>query len=204
MENTPIQNGIYTITYEGKTTFSQTQSFGSLHDVLDLLCTTRKAYEKVDKRHPDENVPEAVRLSQYSQSRVPIVFYQPSLLFQPLNPEGFRFKVQELTDGDERIAHYTINYDKDQFAMTSWDSDGLWTVKAPLGGVIDAYGGAVHRHGRARSFEENVFLRGIEAISSAVRTAEDYFESWQGVEPELQEQKGELPEGPTEFTGPSM
>lgn len=200
MENTPIQNGIYTITYEGKTTFSQTRSFGSLHDVLDLLCTTRKAYEKVDKRHPDENVPEAVRLSQYSQSRVPIVFYQPSLLFQPLNPEGFRFKVQELTDGDERIAHYTINYDEDQFAMTSWDSDGLWTVKAPLGGVIDAYGGAIHRYGRSHSFDEDAFLRDIETISSIESAAKDFFEPGRKAEPET----GEQPEEVSGFTGPSM
>lgn len=200
MENTPIQNGIYTITYEGKTTFSQTRSFGSLHDVLDLLCTTRKAYEKVDKRHPDENVPEAVRLSQYSQSRGPIVFYQPSLLFQPLNPEGFRFKVQELTDGDERIAHYTINYDEDQFAMTSWDSDGLWTVKAPLGGVIDAYGGAIHRYGRSCSFDEDAFLRDIETISSIERAAKDFFEPGQKAEPETGEQLEEV----SDFTGPSM
>lgn len=200
MENTPIQNGIYTITYEGKTTFSQTRSFGSLHDVLDLLCTTRKAYEKEDKRHPDENVPEAVRLSQYSQSRVPIVFYQPSLLFQPLNPEGFRFKVQELTDGDERIAHYTINYDEDQFAMTSWDSDGLWTIKAPLGGVIDAYGGAIHRYGRSRSFDEDAFLRDIETISSIERAAKDFFEPGRKAEPET----GEQPEEVSGFTGPSM
>lgn len=204
MENTPIQNGIYTVIHEGQTMFYHTRSFGSLHDVLDLLRITRQAYEKVDKRHPDENVPEAVRLSQCSKALAPIVFYQPSLLFQPLALEEFCYKAQELTNGDEGTAHYTIDYDGDRFAMTSWDSDGLWTIKAPLGGIIDAYGGAVHRHGRARSFDEKSFLRDIETIASIERAAEDFFEPVREAELETREQDGEQAKEVSGFIEPSM
>lgn len=174
METIPIRNGINTIIQEGKTMFYHTRSFGSLHDVLGLLHAARQARRKVDKRNPDDNIPEAARLTMYSQTLVPIVFYQPSLLFQPLALEGFRYQAQELTDGDEGTAHYTIDYDGDRFTMASWDSDGLWTVKAPLGGIIDAYGGAVRRHGRARSFDEKGFLRDNETIASIERSGEGF------------------------------
>ena len=204
MENIPIRNGLYTITHEGQTQFYHTRSFGSLHDVLDLLNTNKQAYDKVDKRRPDSNIPEAKRLPMYSQSLAPIVFYQPSLLFQPLDQEEFGIRMEELDSGNESTAHYMLDYDADQFAMTSWDNDGLWTVKAPLSGIIDAYRGAIHRHGRARNFDEKEFLDAAETILSVERTAGNHSAPELGTGSEPQKQMDKPQEKFTGFTEQSM
>lgn len=67
---------------------------------------------------------------------------------------------------------HVTTYHKGIIAMTSWDNNGIWIFKAPQSGIIDAYGGAIRRHGRAQKFEGKVSLSEIETISSIKRTAD--------------------------------
>lgn len=161
MSEKSIQQGLYTITAEGQTSFYCTENFGKPGEVLALLWSVRTAGD----RTPTLRGSEAERLTGYSKNLLPISLNKRQRLFQPLEPEEYSFLQAELQGGDSTFAHYILDYDQNRFAAAAWDGSALKKVSASLGDMIDAYNKAARRTIKGNyTVNQKVLLSAVEKI----------------------------------------
>jgi len=163
MDDNKFTSGIYAITIAGQIALYHTESFGAPGDVLQLLHQVNWA----GKRHPELEITDVDRMLLYSKSMIPITYYQPNRLFQPIGQESFDFLLGKIREGDRTTACYVLDYDQNRFALTSWDGDDLSTIKAPLQEFIDAYGRSLRKSSSTRTYlNEKAFSAELEKIAT--------------------------------------
>ena len=118
---TSIRDGIYAITSDGETKHYTTENFGHLLDLLGLLYVVNTAKDRVLTIRTSE----AKRLTLYSKKMVPISTRNSDRLFRPLDKEGYSTLMGELYGGNPKIAHYSLDYDQNQFCALYWHGGSL-------------------------------------------------------------------------------
>lgn len=202
MKNAPIQNGIYAITHNGQTAHYATETFGNPQDVLLLL---HRVHEAV-AAHPDSPLSDVDRLLQYSHNMVPISVSERMRLFQPLEQGEFDFVLDEIKGGGGGTAYYELDYDRDRFAVTSWDGDELKTASAWLQDMFDACGKSIRRSGCSGTWT-HLNTKALTASLAEIMTIRPT-----STDPGETEQANEAPDcqgrenlwGPSDFTGPPI
>ncbi len=156
-----MSHSIYAITSNEKTSYYQTENFGSLKKLLSLLREVHTAKDRV----PSIRTGNAERLVLYSKSMLPIC---PSLhfrLFQPLEPEKYAELLQQFCEQDTDDRQIALDYDGNQFAFSEWSIDGLITICGPLDGVISAYSGALRKKNSYQTYlNEKAFIAEMDRI----------------------------------------
>ena len=130
-----IRDGIYAITSDGETKHYTTENFGHLLDLLALLYVVNTAKDRV----PTIRTSDAKRLTLYSKNMVPISTRNSDRLFQPLDKEEYSTLMGEFYGGNQRIAHYSLDYDHNQFCALYWHEGSLKRWAAPMDQLLRAY-----------------------------------------------------------------
>lgn len=156
-----MNNGIFTITSERRTGHYYTEDFAELMRVLPLLWSVHTARDRV----PEIRGSDAEQLLSYSKTMLPICTKPSRRLFQPLEQERFEQLREDLVDGDTDLCHYTLDYDGNRFAMTSWANGGIDTLSLPLDCVISACEGArkLKPNGQPH-FDPGILSRGLREL----------------------------------------
>ena len=156
-------NGIFTITSAGETGHYYAENFAELPQVLPLLWSVHTARDRV----PELRTSDAEQLLSYSKGMLPICTTPGHRLFQPLEPEWFEQLREDFLDGDTDLCHYTLDYDGNRFAMTSWDKEGLGAFSAPMDGVISACAGARKLTSSGKPyFDQRILSRALQDIAT--------------------------------------
>ncbi len=159
-----MPRSIFAITSNQKTSYYQTENFGSLSQLLSLLREVHTAKERI----PSIRTGNAERLVLYSKSMIPIC---PSLrlrLFQPLEPEKYSELLRQFPEQDTDDRQVILDYDSNHFAFSSWENDGPMTIHGPLDGVVSAYSGALRKKNSTQTYlNEKVFIAEMERICEA-------------------------------------
>jgi hypothetical protein len=134
-----MPRSIFAITSNEKTSYYQTENFGSLRQLLSLLREVHTAKDRV----PSIRTGNAERLILYSKNMIPIC---PSLrlrLFQPLEPEHYSELLRRFPEQDTDDRQVILDYDGNRFAFSTWGDEGPTTISYPLDGIVSAYSGAL-------------------------------------------------------------
>lgn len=156
-------NGIFTITSAGETGHYYAEQFGDLAQVLPLLWSVHTARDRV----PELRASDAEQLLSYSKGMLPICTTPSRRLFQPLERERFEQLREDLMDGDTDLCHYTLDYDGNRFAMTSWGKEGVGAFSAPMDGVAAACADAIQLRKRGRPYiDRGLLSRALQDIAT--------------------------------------
>lgn len=165
-------NGIFTITSEGKTGHYYTENFAELPQVLPLLWSVHTARDRV----PELRASNATQLLSYSKGMLPVCTTPSRRLFQPLEQARFEQLREDLLDGDTDLCHYTLDYDGNRFALTSWGEEGVGAFSAPMDQVICACVGARKLSPSGKPYLDQRLLsralQDIATVESASKTQE--------------------------------
>lgn len=156
-----MSRSIYAITSNEKTSYYQTENFGSLRELLSLLREVHTAKDRV----PSIRTGDAQRLVLYSKNMLPICPSPHFRLFQPLEPERYAELLQQFCEQDTDDRQITLDYDGNQFAFSEWNDDGPITICSPLDGIISAYSGALRKKNSYQTYlNEKVFIAEMDRI----------------------------------------
>ena len=156
-----VKDGLYAVTSCGETRYYFAEKFGSLVDLLAWMYTVRTERDRL----PAISTPEARRLVQYSKKRTPIVRWDSESVFEPLEPEEYAFLWEEMQYRDQNCVHYALDYDQDRFRWSSWGGDGLTTLSAPMGQMLNAYRAALRdKNATQRYVNEKALSAELEKI----------------------------------------
>ena len=156
-----MTRSIYAITSNEKTSYYQTEDFGSLVELLSLLRQVHTAKDRV----PSIRTSNAERMVLYSKSMLPICPSPRMRLFQPLEPEQYTKLLHlfsELDTGDRQVI---LDYDGNHFSFSTWEDAGPITMRAPLDGIVSAYSGALRKKNSRQTYlNEKAFIAEMERI----------------------------------------
>lgn len=156
-------NGIFTITSAGETGHYYAENFAELPQVLPLLWSVHTARDRV----PELRSSDAQQLLSYSKGMLPICTTPSLRLFQPLEQARFEQLREDMLDGDTDLCHYTLDYDGNRFAMTSWGKEGVGAFSAPMDGVISACAGARKLNHSGKSyFDQRLLSSALQDIAT--------------------------------------
>lgn len=135
MSEAPIRHGIFAVTFAGKAQRYFAEDFGGTKEALSIL-----NFIKSDIRRAFESsAMDANRLLSQMEKAKPDDLGSRLPMFVPLEQREYECRMAELEGGDTSLAHYEVNYDLNQFSVTSWDDGKLTRLSAPLDGMINAY-----------------------------------------------------------------
>ena len=156
-----IRDGIYAITSDGETKHYTTENFGHLLDLLGLLHVVNTAKDRV----PTIRTSEAKRLTLYSKKMVPISTRNSDRLFRSLDKEEYSTLMGELYGGTPKIAHYSLDYDQNQFCVLYWHGGSLKRWAAPMDQLLRAYRSSLRaRNTRQQYVNTKALLNALQKI----------------------------------------
>lgn len=156
-----MPRSIYAITSNEKTSYYQTENFGSLLQLLSLLRQVHTAKDRV----PSIRTGNAERLVLYSKNMLPICPSPYLRLFQPLEPEKYSELLRQFPEQDTDDRQIILDYDGNHFAFSEWEDDGPITMRGPLDGVISAYSGALRKKNSYQTYlNQKVFIAEMDHI----------------------------------------
>lgn len=135
MSEKMIRHGIFEVSSVGKTQRYFAEDFGGAQEALSILHLI-----SIDMRRASM---DANRLLSLIERIQPDDLDSRQPMFVPLEQSEYERRVAELEGGDASLAHYEVNYDGNQFSITSWDDNELARLSAPLDGMINAYSSAM-------------------------------------------------------------
>lgn len=156
-----MPRSIFAITSNQKTSYYQTENFGSLLQLLSLLRQVHTAKDRVPSIHTGN----AERLVLYSKRMLPICPSPHLRLFQPLEPEKYSELLRQFPEQDTDDRQVILDYDNNRFAFTEWEDDGPITMRGLLDGVVSAYSGALRKKNSYQTYiNEKVFIAEMDRI----------------------------------------
>ncbi|NCB42242.1 MAG: hypothetical protein EOM59_06440 [Clostridia bacterium] len=156
-----MPRSIYAVTSNEKTSYYQTENFGSLLELLSLLREVYTAKERI----PSIRTSDAERLVLYSKSMLPICPSPRLRLFQPLEQETYSELLRRFTECDTDDRQIILDYDGNHFAFSTWENDGPMTMHGPLDGVISTYSGALRKKNSRQTYlNEKAFITEMDRI----------------------------------------
>ena len=156
-----MPRSIYAITSNEKTSYYQTENFGSLLQLLSLLRQVHTAKDRV----PSIRTGNAERLVLYSKNMLPICPSPYLRLFQPLEQEKYSELLRQFPEWNTDDRQIILDYDNNHFSFTEWEDDGPVTMRGPLDGVVAAYAGALRKRSSTQTYlNEKVFIAEMDRI----------------------------------------
>lgn len=156
-----MSRSIHAITSNEKTSYYQTENFGSLMELLSLLREVHTAKNRV----PSIRTSNAERLILYSKNMLPICPSRHLRLFQPLEQEVYSELLQQFSEQRTDDRQIVLDYDGNHFSFTEWEDTGPITISGPLDGIISAYSDALRKKNSSQTYlNEKVFITEIERI----------------------------------------
>lgn len=167
-----MTHSFYSITSNEKTSYYQTEDFGSLMELLALL----REVHTVKDRVPSIRTGNAERLVLYSKNLIPFCPGPHMRLFQPLEPEKYTELLRQFPEQDTDDRQVILDYDGNHFSFSEWGDEGPTTISGSLDGVVSAYSGALRKKNSRQTYiNEKVLIAEMERICEVTP-----FESVQG------------------------
>ncbi|WP_313180827.1 hypothetical protein [Lacrimispora sp.] len=160
-----MSRSIYAIISNARTSYYQTENFGSLIGLLSLLEEVHTAKERV----PSLLGSNAERLVLYSKERFPFCPSGYYRLFQPLEPGLYLEQLQQFSEQSTEEHQFILDYDSNCLSVKMWLGTRLINLCGLLDDIISAYSGALrNKNTRYPYLNKNAFAAELERICEVI------------------------------------